>query len=183
MKTQNKSENLDILWLIFRYFCLFILALLLYFSKILYPFLLNFTIYPANWLINLFHTSIVISDRIIVSDLIIEIIPACVAVSAYFLFLILNLSTPMTKKQRIYSLLFLFLSFLVINILRIFIFSLLFINNYVYFDVLHKSSWYFINVLIVVGLWFLTTHLFKIRNIPIYTDFERLIKNLNLRKS
>jgi len=59
-----------------------------------------------------------------------QIIPACVAGSAYYLLLILNLTTPMNPKKRIGSLFFLFGSFLIINVLRITIFALLVPKGY-----------------------------------------------------
>jgi hypothetical protein len=48
-----------------------------------------------------------------------EIINACIAGAAYYFLLILNLSTPMEISKRIKSLVFMFLTFLIINILRI----------------------------------------------------------------
>lgn len=161
-----------------RYLLLLFISIIFSFSTLFYDIFLKLTISPSNYLLNLFYPTALFGSTIFVGNYTIEIIPACVAVSAYFLFFILNLSMPMNIATRIKSLLFLFVSLLVVNILRIFIFSMLLVNNFAYFEVVHKFTWYFMNVLIVVGLWFWTVKLFKISNIPIYTDFKWLIKNL-----
>jgi hypothetical protein len=78
----------------------------------------------------------------------------------------------MKIKTRINSLLFICASLLVINILRIYFLSILLINDYIYFDAIHKFIWYFMNIVIVLGLWFLSVYLHKIKEIPIYSDFK-----------
>jgi exosortase/archaeosortase family protein len=181
-KNQQKVGNYSgLIGLFTRYMALLILALIFSFSTVFYDFFLKLTIYPSSYLINFLYPAAVSGSNILVNSYIIEIIPACVAVSAYFLFFILNLSTSMNLKTRLKSLLFLFVSLLVINIFRIFIFSMLLLNNFIYFEAVHKFTWYSMNILIVVGLWFLAVRLFNIRNIPIYSDFRLLIENLKRR--
>lgn len=158
--------------LLFRYLILFITAIIISFSEIFDNFFLKLTIYPVNFLLNFSYSSIIIGNEILFQSTIIRLIPACIAVSAYFLFFILNLSTPMKIKTRINSLLFICASLLVINILRIYFLSILLINDYIYFDAIHKFIWYFMNIVIVLGLWFLSVYLHKIKEIPIYSDFK-----------
>lgn len=177
----SANHKLSISNIILRYFLLLVLILILSYDFI-YPFFLLITILPVSALLSFFYNTLQVENLIIAGDKIIQIIPGCVAVSAYILLFSLNLSTPMNAKQRIYSLFFSFGSLLIINILRIFIFSILFINSYVYFDILHKFFWYFLSVIFIVIIWFLTVYLFKIKDIPIYGDFKFIIKQTKFRK-
>ncbi|MEM4271672.1 MAG: pacearchaeosortase [Candidatus Pacearchaeota archaeon] len=133
------------------------------------------TIYPSFWLLSLFYSStILFEDAFIINSSIIQIIPACIAGAAYYLLLILNFATPMPPKTRINSIIFLIFSFLVFNIIRLVAFSILFINGYEYFGILHKMMWYFGSTLLVVLLWFANVYFFKIKAIPAYTDLKYL---------
>ena len=107
-----------------------------------------------------------------------SIVPACIAGAAYYLLLILNLTTPMDKKKRAYSLIFLMLSFLGLNILRIIIFASIFASKgFELFNFTHVTAWYFGSTVMVVLIWFLNALLFKINNVPIYTDIKMLISD------
>lgn len=169
-----KKKSQELFNLFCRYILLLIIILISSFSKIFYELFLQLTIYPSSWLLNIFYSSSVSKSIIFASSYSIELIPACIAVSAYLLLLILNLTISMPLKKRIYSLAFSFLVLLIINVLRIFIFSLLLISNYPYFDQLHEFFWYFLSIVIVLGIWFLTTYVFKITNIPVYSDIKSI---------
>jgi hypothetical protein len=82
----------------------------------------------------------------------------------------------MPLKIRIKSTAFLIFSFLIFNIIRLFVFSALFFGNYPYFSIAHKAAWYFGSTLLVVILWFANRSLFKINAIPAYTDIKTLFK-------
>src|SRR3989344_6720214 len=69
------------------------------------------TVYPTYFLLNLFFDASLISEAVIMigQRVPIEIIDACVAGSAYYFLLILNLTTGKIKiKTRIYMVLFAF---------------------------------------------------------------------------
>jgi len=168
--------------ILLRYMLLLVITLLYALFPAVYNLMLYLTIYPTNLLINLFYSSYILNNSIITEHVIIKIIPACVAVSAYFLLLILNLTTDMKARQRIYSLVFSFIALLLINILRIFLLSILLITQFVYFDIVHKFFWYVLSILIVIGIWFLSVYLFKIKNIPVYTNINYLIKKIKRKK-
>ena len=141
MKKQEKSESNKVYSLILRYMILIVSAYgnLLIFYVILAP----LTIYPAFFLLSLFYNASLSSNIISIANFNIYLIDACIAGSAYYLLLILNLSTPHIKK-RISAILFSFVSFLIINILRIFIFSLLFINSFsLFFHCIYSSGIFF----------------------------------------
>lgn len=176
----NKKEMIN---LIVRYFLLVILALpgLYIFYAIFTP----LTVYPSYYLIKLIYNSnaILLPNNIIfVQEHLINIIPACIAGSAYYLLLILNLSTPMQMQKRIKSLLFLFLSFLILNIARITLFAILFVAGFQYFDFAHKFVWYFGSIALVVILWFANIKIFKIKEIPVFTDMKKIFKDAKHQK-
>ena len=134
------------------------------------------TIIPSLWLLAKIDASstLLSSTQIFFRGHIISIIPACIGVSAYFLLLILNLTTPMPILKRIKSLAFLIILFLVLNIARIVTFSFLLANEFQYFDLTHMFVWYFGSTLFVVILWFANAWLFDIDAIPIYTDIKTI---------
>jgi exosortase/archaeosortase family protein len=181
----KKEINRGVLGIFIRYLIILVLIALSYF-QIIYGILLKATIYPSSFLLNFFYSSFVSGSfiNVFVNDrvLTIEIIAACVAVSAYILLIILNLTTRMTLKQRMYSLIFSVLLLLVVNILRILVFSLLFVRNSAFFDVLHLITWYVLSIVMVICIWFLNVYFFKIKNIPVYSDFKYLYSLLNKRR-
>jgi len=163
--------------LIIRYVLLAILPLgSLY---IFYAIFTPLTVYPAYWAFNmLYGAKLLVGDIIYFKGYYAEIVGACVAGAAYYLLLILNLTTPMRVKKRIKSILFILFSFLIINIVRIIIFGMLFSKGYQYFDLAHELVWYIGSTLIVVIVWFANVWLFKIRAVPIYTDMLHLFTDI-----
>lgn len=141
------------------------------------------TTYPLLALFKVFfkEVSLTVNTFKISESFFIEIINACIAGSAYYLLFILNLSMPNIKlKKRINMILFSFGFFLALNILRIFMFSLIFIYfSQNFFDIAHKLFWYFGATIFVVLIWFIEVKKFKIKEIPIYSDIIYLIKNKN----
>ncbi len=112
-----------------------------------------------------------------------SIIPACVAGAAYYLLLILNLTTPMEIRKRMVSILFLFGSFLVINLARITVFALLLFKGFQYFDITHTATWYFGSTVMVILIWFSNVLIFRIKSIPIYTDIKRIYHDMKAPKA
>jgi len=168
--------------IIIRYLILLLFVLFASYSDILYKILLKATIIPVNAVLNLFYSSFTAGNMIITGDYAIELIPACIAISAYLLLIIINLSTNMSPKKRIYSLLFSIAALLILNITRIIIFSALFEADYQNFELLHKIVWYFFSIGFVAGVWFLTAYVFKIKGIPVYSDIKTIIKEYKIRK-
>ncbi|MBS3078755.1 pacearchaeosortase [Candidatus Pacearchaeota archaeon] len=174
---ESKTPKKNIILIFVRY--LILLALMFSLPFIYYIFT-PLTVYPLILLLKIFFTSIVLKGSIILINktIFIEIIPACIAGSAYLLLLILNLSTQINLKKRIYSILFTFAIFLIINILRLFLFSVLYIKNQSLFDSLHYIFWNIMSTIIVILLWFITVKVFSISSTPIYTDFKDIINSI-----
>ena len=165
--------------LILRYIILVLVALpnLFLFYFIFTP----LTVYPMYFILNLFYDVSIMAGNILLinREIPIEFIKACIAGSAYYLLLILNLATPKIKlRKRINMLLFAFGIFLFFNILRIFILAFLAISGSSFFDVTHKLFWYSLSTIFVVAIWFAEVKLFKIKAIPFYSDLRFLYKSL-----
>jgi len=160
--------------LVVRYLILIIIGILN--VQIFYFLFSALTIYPVYYLLKILFEVTISSNVLSVQNIPIEIIGPCIAGSAYYLLLILNLSTPKMKcAKRILSLVFSFGLLLFINILRIFLLALLLISGSAFFDVTHKLIWVVGSVVFVVGVWFLTVKLFKIKGIPFYSDLQSLL--------
>lgn len=167
----QKKEILKDIFL--RYLILIVLGIFSF--QIFYFIFLPLTVYPVYYLLKIFFDVSLIANVMLVNGTSIEIIGACVAGSAYSLLAILNLSTPEIKiKKRILILSLSFLSFLILNLLRIFLLSILLISGNSWFDFTHKLFWYVGSTIFVVGIWFLSVKIFKIKKIPFYSDIKNL---------
>ncbi|MFA7707937.1 MAG: pacearchaeosortase [Candidatus Pacearchaeota archaeon] len=165
----------------FRYLILIIIAFPNFW--IFYFVFTPLTVYPVYFLLNIFFDASLMENIILIKGFPIELIPACIAGAAYYLLLILNLSTPKIKlKQRIQMILFSFPFLLILNILRIFFLSLVFLSGNSFFDFAHRLFWYLGSTAFVVGIWFIEVKIFKIKEIPIYSDIKFLYRKSFLRK-
>ena len=171
------KKRVKIFDLAIRYITLLIIGILgTSFFYLIFSFL---TIKPVYLLLSIFFNPSLASNIIIINSLPIEIIGACIAGSAYYLLLILNLSMPNIKLgKRILLLLFSFSLLLILNILRIFLLSVLYVSRFSFFDITHKLFWYVGSIVFVVGIWFLGVSLFKIKEIPFYSDIKYLLKDI-----
>ena len=116
------------------------------------------------------------TSTIFINGTYIDLIEACIGVAAYYLLIFLNLTTPMGSLTRVKSLSFLLVSFLVMNIVRIFIFALVFMEGYSFFNFAHILFWYLGSTLFVAVLWFLSVIFFRIEKIPVYSDIVALLR-------
>lgn len=171
-------DEKKIIDLVIRYSILLIIGI--FGTSFFYSLFTFLTIQPVYLLLSIFFNPSLIANIIIINNLPIEIIGACVAGSAYYLLLILNLSMPKIKLgKRIFLLLFSFSFLLILNILRIFLLSVIYVAQFSFFDITHKLFWYVGSIAFVVGIWFLSVSLFKIKEIPFYSD---IISLLNKKK-
>ena len=163
--------------LVFRYLILVILGIPNLF--IFYAIFTPLTIKPTFFLFSLIDSSAYIlentSNVIFFRGYFATIIPACVAGAAYYLLIILNLTTPMNIKKRIVSILFLLTTFLVLNLTRLFVFAILLTQGYQnYFGLAHNVTWYFGSTVLVILIWFSNVLIFKIKDTPIYSDLKQI---------
>jgi len=135
------------------------------------------TINLVYYILKLFDNSVILSDNLILLDgFYAEIISACIAGSAYYLLLVLNLTTLMKIKKRLLSLSLSITIFYLINVFRIIFFIFLFENSAALFNLTHKIAWYAGSTIFLVLIWFLTVYIFKINQMPVYSDVKYLIK-------
>jgi len=147
---------------------------------IIYIIFTPLTVSPVYWLLKKMYSDTVLlgTTTLYFQDNYANIVEACVAGAAYYLLLILNLTTPMPLLKRLKSILFILLVFLVFNILRIVIFARLLVNGADYFDTAHQITWYFGSTVLVIIVWFINVLLLDIREIPIYTDVKSLMREI-----
>ena len=107
-----------------------------------------------------------------------SIISACVAITAYYLLIVLNLTTPMSLKKRLCSLVFSLGLFFALNVTRITVFARLFERGYDYFSLAHELTWYFGSTVLVILVWFVTVFVCQIKDIPLYTDVSTLLTEI-----
>ena len=108
----------------------------------------------------------------------ISIVDACIAPSAYYFLIAINLITKdISVLKRIMMILFSFTSFLILNIARIIFLAVLYANSFSFFDLTHKIFWYGLSAVFVVFIWLLTVKVFRVKTIPFYSDFK-YIKSL-----
>lgn len=169
------------LYVLIRYLLLFLLGI-----NTLWVFYLVFTpltLYPVYFFLSLFFNAALIGNSIIISEIPIELVNACIAGSAYYLLLVLNLSTPgIHVKKRLTMIVLSFLILLIINILRIFFLSLLYLKGSSLFDITHIFFWYFVSIIFVILIWFAEVKLFKIKQVPFYSDINYFYKLSILKK-
>ncbi len=166
-------------------FLRYALALVLSFKE-LYIFYLIFTpltLYLSLFILKLFYEVSITGNLLLVNGSSLEFVRACVAGGAYYLLLALNLTTPHIKAvKRVKIFLFTSLLLLAMNVLRVVILSSLFIQSSIYFEITHKIFWFFVSTLYVLLIWILAVRIFRIKDIPVYSDFLSLWKSVRKRK-
>ncbi len=175
----NRSTH-EFFDIILRYALLVLLSIgnLLIFYLVFTP----ITVYSVFFLFNSFFTAMLNGTTIYVKLIPIEMIPACIAGSAYYLLLIFNLSTPGIKiSRRLRMIFFSFLFFLIVNVLRIFLLGVMYISGSPIFDIAHKVSWYFGSVFLIMLIWFYQVKIYKVKEIPFYSDLRFLYKHSLLK--
>ena len=170
-------ETREVISLVCRYLILLLIAV--FNISLFYYIFTPLTVWPVFAALKQLYSAQLLEGNIIFfKGYYASILPACVAGAAYYLLLILNLTTPMHAVKRIKSIVFLMASFLVLNILRIIIFAMMVFVGYQYFDIAHMLTWYLGSTVIVVAVWFVNVWVFKIEAIPIYTDAFRLFQDV-----
>lgn len=163
------------IWLITRYLVLLLLSFNSLF--LIYMLVTPITIYPVFTVLHYWYddAQLLGTNTIFFKGYYAKIVAACVAGAAYYLLAILNLTTPMSVKTRIKSLIFLFFSLLSLNIIRILVFARLFEKGFNYFDITHAITWYAGSTVLVLIVWFANVFLFKIKEIPVYSDMKEIL--------
>lgn len=135
------------------------------------------TVYSTYFLLKLYNPSL-IGDTITIGSSQFDIVSACVAGFVYLLLLMLVLLTKNIKLlTRIKMILLGFLLLLVFNILRIDFLIFLTLNYGVEaFESVHMLFWNLFSGAFVAVIWIVLVSIFKIKDIPIYSDLKYLYK-------
>lgn len=176
-------ERTDVFSLVSRYGLLLVIGLANLFLRdngLFYTIFTPLTIGPVFYFLNNIYNGITIfgTDTVFIGGYYATIIPACIAGSAYYLLLILNMATPMSLKKRLLCLVYVFTLFLILNIARITLFGTLLSKGYQYFDITHLAVWYFGSTILVAFIWFSAIFLFKIKEAPVFTDVQTIMSDM-----
>ena len=162
-----------------RYLLIILLGLgnLYLFYKLLTP----LTISVLDAILSLSGDALIIGNSIHFKRIIFEIVPACIAGSAFYLMFILVFSTAEIKlRKRIAILVSSFALLFVFNMSRlVFLVSIVRTS---YFETVHWLLWNFVSVIFVVGIWILMVYLFHLKTTPIYSDLKYLFDLIYSRK-
>ncbi|MBT3397523.1 pacearchaeosortase [archaeon] len=140
------------------------------------------TIKAVSFILGIFSNTITIGNQIFSSLGALELIPPCIAGAAFFLLFALILSTArLSIKKRAWIFLSSSAMFFVLNIARI-IFLFL-ISEKPYFETFHWISWNILSTVLVIAVWLFNVWLFKVKSVPVYTDFEELLRVIKPKKS
>lgn len=174
----NKKIKKSLKDIFYRYSILILLSI---FGVFIFQSLFQIvTVYPSFFLFNIFYNVNLINGNLINFSgkfISLAIIGPCVAGSAYLLLTILNLSVPNIKiKKRLKLLLLSYLSFLLVNLVRIFFIGIFFVEKLTWADIVHKFFWYFGSIVAVIVIWFVQVWRNKIKDIPFYSDLKFLYK-------
>lgn len=141
------------------------------------------TIYPIYFIFNFFFDIKLIGNVLLFAKYpSIQLIDSCIAGAAYYLLLILNLSTPRIKiEKRISMIFYSFLSLWILNIIRIIILTLLFIFGFAFFEFTHKLFWYGLSLVFVIAIWFIQIKIYKVKEMPFISDLKYIYNKSSLK--
>ena len=156
----------------------YVLAVLVgIFYQIFYWIFSPWTLHSTYWILNLVYDVVLEGNLITFDSVTFALIPACTAATAYLLLTMLILVTRGIKLlTRIKIWIYGCLLILVFNTLRIFLLIWIYVTfGQNYFDALHLVFWHVISTVVVVLIWIGLTKKYKVKGIPIYSDFKYIL--------
>jgi exosortase/archaeosortase family protein len=148
---------------------------------LIYRLMKPLTIYGSGYLLSLFYDVSILGSVLLIEGLKFEVVNACVAGSAYYLLMILALSTKAGSWGRHIKLILIGWGMLLgFNVIRIIILIVMGIGGSIYFDVIHKVFWYGLSTIFVLIAWFFSAYILKIKAIPVYSDFKYIIGKIRV---
>ncbi|QQG39032.1 MAG: pacearchaeosortase [Candidatus Woesearchaeota archaeon] len=149
---------------------------------VFYPIFTPLTIYPSYLILKLagFNPILLSSTKILLSNITLNFIPACIAASAYYLlYLLILLTKDLTLLKSIKLFIYGSLLILIMNIFRIYTVVFILLNySKNYFDAIHLTFWTIFSSIYVALVWVFLTKKLKIKTIPFYSDAKYLYKKL-----
>lgn len=155
--------------------------------NLFYTILAPLTFYSTYFIAKLLQYSPVIIEKelLLVQGQTLKFIAACAAASAYYLLTLLILFTKDIKlKTRIYMLFIGSFLIFAMNVLRMMLLIMVLVHFGVNaFNIIHMFFWKIIATVYVAFVWIFLVWRFKIKSIPVYSDVEFLLAELNKKKS
>ena len=162
--------------ILFRYFVGMVIAVVALIVPIFYFIFRPITVWPTIGILSIFYSLTYDLTTINIGTFSIEIIDACIAGSAFLLLFILNILTRnIGLKKRFFIFIFDSALLLIMNILRLVILIILFVNKSTAFDITHNVFWYGISTIYVLLIWLLTIWIFKIKAVPFFGDIKFIL--------
>ena len=150
------------------------------FYNVFYVVIAPVTFYLSYLLLGIFYKIKLAPSAFIINEKIINFVPACYAILAYFLLALLILFTKdigFMKGIRMFVLGSFVIFF--VNLIRIFVIvAVLLEKGTNYFNAIHLFTWEILSTLFVFLLWIYLTKGFKVKAIPVYSDVITLVKNM-----
>ena len=161
-----------------------IIAILIPYSLLSYL-ITPLTMHLSYFILKLFGENIVLLPPLmLINEVIVKFVPACAAISAYYLLMLLVLLTMDIKPVVRLKMFFLgSLLILLINIFRI-ILLLIILSHYNYnlFESVHMFFWTLIGSLFVAMIWIFLVKRYDVKSVPIFSDLNYLLQQTNLYK-
>jgi len=153
-------------------------------SKLIYLILSKPTFY-LSYLSVFFYNPIIRENYLLINNVKLIFVPACIAASAYLLLGLLILLTKDIKFQTSIKIFIIgSLAILIANLIRIFILIIILISyNFNTFQNLHLFFWKILSSIYVALIWILLTKYYNIKTIPIYSDLKEILKSINQSKT
>jgi len=160
------------------YFRLILAIIIIAFGfKILYPIISPLTFYASYYSLFFLNPVLTSSTTFAIGEYSLRFVPACAAASAYLLLIVLISLVDLRLKKAVKVFLVGSLLIFIANLIRIDILVFIWIKyGSSLFNTLHMFFWRVLASLYVVVLWLLLSKWFKIKDIPIYSDFKRIFK-------
>ncbi|MEM4703168.1 MAG: pacearchaeosortase [Candidatus Pacearchaeota archaeon] len=167
-------------WFFLRYTLAIISVILAFQFNFFYLVFKPVTFLLLRFLLSLFYRVQISGTLFLINSVSVELVDACVAGSAYLLLLLLNLLIPgVSFFKRVKLFVVSAAIFLVVNLVRLLI-SIIVLENGGAFGAIHLVFWY-LSIVFVVVIWFLCSLIFKLKEIPIYSDLKFIIKKAKTR--
>ena len=160
-----------------------LLAMLLY--QDIYSIFLPLTKYLSTISLNLLYNVKAIENTLLVGNQSFSLIPACVALPAYYLLFFLVLGTKDLSLRKSTKLLVIgSILILAMNIIRIDLLIIAFLEfGKSWFDSIHLFFWKFVSGVYVALVWIFLTKKYKIKTIPFYDDLRYFYSRSILKNS
>ncbi|MBI2671386.1 pacearchaeosortase [Candidatus Woesearchaeota archaeon] len=154
--------------------------LLVFFGSEIFYFILFYPTFYLSYLSLLSYNPVLINNSLIINNINLVFIPACLAASAYTLLsLLILLTKDINLKKGIKIFLTGFFTLFFVNLIRIFLLAVLLIESGIkLFNTFHLFFWQVFSTIFVLLLWIFLTKYFKVKTIPVYSDYKELLNKI-----